>query len=139
MLAKLTRTFRRHRAAIQGQARCSTQQIGSPPSLHCRVTTRAARLDLHRAEIAAAVRLLSSRDWLKRICGLHARNLLKQLFQYFEHDGVPVIDLVTLLFFLSRATNFAHGHRQEQCHRQPSSRTRCAGIAMGASQQAAVS
>jgi hypothetical protein len=89
ILAKLTRTIRRHRTGRQRQARCFAQQIGPSRSMHCRRTAHDARCDLDRAEIAGVVRPLRSRNWRGFL-------LAKQSFEYFDHDGAPVGDLATI-------------------------------------------
>ena len=154
ILAELARTIRRHRTGLQRQARCFAQQIGPSRSVHRRRTAHDARRDRDRAEIASGVRPLRSRDWRGFLRGVLARNLVKQPFQYFDHDGVPVIDLATMqrmqrwyvrhlsfnLLFPShlprilRTTMDRNGATGRQ-----SSQTACVSIAMGASQRAAVS
>jgi hypothetical protein len=105
ILAKLTRTTRRHRTGLQRQARCFPQQIGSSRSVHCRRTMHNARRDLDRAEIAGAVRPIRSRDRRGFLSGVLARNLAQQPFEYFDHEGAPVIALATM-----------HGIRKYVCH-----------------------
>jgi hypothetical protein len=152
ILAELTRALRRHCTGLQRQAWCFAQQIGPSRSVHCSRTAHDARRDLDRAEIAGAVRPLRSRDGRGFDCGVLARNLAKQPFQYFDHDGAPVIELATV-----------HRIRKGVCHLSfnllfpPTCREFCAllstgtvpqadshgrphmNIAMGASQHAAVS
>jgi hypothetical protein len=96
VLAELTRTTRRHRTGLQRQARCFPLQIGPSRSAHCRRTAHGARRDLDRAEITGAVRPLRSRDRRGFVRGVLARNLAKQTFQYFDHDGAPVIDFASM-------------------------------------------
>ena len=107
ILAELTQANRRHRTGLQRQARCFAQQIGLSRSAHCRRTGHDARRDLDRAEIAGAVRPLSSRDWRGFVRGLFARNLAEQPFQYFDQDGVPVINTCaicpSICFFIPAA------------------------------------
>jgi hypothetical protein len=64
--------------------------------VHRRRTTHDARRDRDRAEIAGGVRPFRSRDWRGLLRGVLARDLAKQLFQYFDRGGVPVIDLATM-------------------------------------------
>jgi hypothetical protein len=96
ILAELARTIPRHRTGLQRQPRCFAQQIGPSRSVHRRRTTHDARRDRDRAEIAGGVRPLRSRDWRGLLRGVLARDLAKQLFQYFDRGGVPVIDLATM-------------------------------------------
>jgi hypothetical protein len=126
ILAEPARTIRRHRAAHQRQARCLAQQIGSSRNLHCRRTAHNARRDFDRAEIAGGVRPLMFSDWLRCRWGVRARDFAKELFQFLDHDGVPLIDkgLVNMCaicppnLFIPYAAQFRHDHRREQCHRQ---------------------
>jgi hypothetical protein len=131
VLAELTRAIRRHRTGLQRQARCFAQQIGPSRSVHCRRTAHDARRNLDRAEIAGVVRPPRSRDRRGFVRRVLARNLAKQPFQYFDHDGAPVIDSATMhrirkymcplsinLLFPPMCREFAHNHRQEHCHRQ---------------------
>jgi hypothetical protein len=92
ILAKLTSTIRRHRTTHQRQARCLSQQIGPSRDLHCRRTAHNARRDLDSAEIAGAVRPHMFNDWLRCLRGMFARDFAKELFQFFDHAGVPLID-----------------------------------------------
>jgi len=152
ILAELAQTIRRHRAGLQRQARCFAQQIRPSRSAHCRRTAHDARGNLDRAEIAATVRPLRSREWCGSLLGELARNLAKQPFQYFDHDGAPMIDPATLygirkcvcdlsfnLLFPPTCREFCAPPSigtvpQADSHRRPSM-----SIAMGASQHAAVS
>jgi hypothetical protein len=127
ILAEPARTIRRHRAAHQRQARCLAQQIGSSRNLHCRRTAHNARRDFDRAEIAGAVRPRMFSDWLRCRWGVRARDFAKELSQFLDHDGVPLIDkgLVNMcaicppqIFLFPCAAPFRQDHRREQCHRQ---------------------
>lgn len=96
ILAELARTIRRHRTGLQRQARCFAQQNAPSRSVLRGRTAPDARRERDRAEIAAAVRPLRSRDWRGFLRGVLARSLAKQPSQYFDHDGVSVIDLATM-------------------------------------------
>jgi len=96
ILAELARTIRRHRTGLQRQARCFAQQNAPFRSVLRGRTAPDARCERDRAEIAAGVRSLRSRDWRGFLRGGLARSLAKQPSPYFDHDGVSVIDLATM-------------------------------------------
>jgi hypothetical protein len=139
ILAELARTTRRHRTGLQRQARCFAQQIESSRTMHRRRTAHDARRDRDRAEIAAGVRSLGSRDWRGFRRGVLARYLAKQLFQYFDHVGGPVYLSFNLLLLLPRAANFSLYHTATVPQVDRPRRQARVSIAMDALSHAAVS
>jgi hypothetical protein len=87
-LEELARTIRRHRTGLQRQAGCFAQQNAPSRSVLRGRTTPGARRKRDRAEIAAGVRPLRSRDWRGFLRGLLAWSLAKQPSQYFDHDAI---------------------------------------------------
>jgi hypothetical protein len=134
ILAELARTIRRHRTGLQRQAWCFAHQNAPSRSVLRGRAALDARRERDRAEIATGVRSLRSRNWRGFLRGVLARSRAKQPSQYFDHDGVSVIDLATVNSHSQIESKFccrssrasltyvtldvAHYHRQEQCHRQ---------------------
>jgi len=95
ILAKPARTLRRHRTAHQRQTRCFAQEVDPSRNLPCRLTANDTRRDLDRAEIARAAWALGIGCWSDFLREVIARNFAKQLFQYFDQDGLPAIGMAS--------------------------------------------